>query len=447
MSVINKMLRDLEGQNEQKSGGRNYQPTGESGGSVPMWRIIVLCILLVAALAWSWHTFTSVTEAKATSTPVPQGMAASQEIPVLAPSPQQPLPADAESPNMNSGFVPGAGAESGPDAKPGAERMPSMQVRQTEPASGPVLIAEDGTEGLSALANNDISGAPQAAAASPDLPAPDTAARGDRENSRYTPPAIPSAGPAQTTSEQSSVPQQTASEQRFRDGGEGPVIVFASPPETKQKKETVSATMVPENAVTPAMSVSKAAPEKLEASLKEQINQAMKRGETREAIRLLVRLMQREPDDISVRKRLASVYFAEGQIEQAQQTLEQTLLKAPANTSVRLMLARLYVQQNMNDLVWEVIREPVLSTDTDFLGFRAGFAQQQEKFETALSDYSSLVSFQPDNARWWLGLGVAADKLNRSHMAVKAYRKAVMMQGLDDDVETFIRQRLSDLTE
>ena len=439
MSVINKMLRDLEGQNNQKSGSRNYQPASGGGSAVPVWRVIFLCVLLVAALAWSWYTFTTVPDGNKTisaaPSPVPQAIAASQEVPVLAAASQQSLPADAEEPNMNSGIV------------PGAERMPSMQVKQTVSESGPVLIAEDGTKGLSVLENNTTSAAQQPAPNDSELPVPASVASSGREIRDNSVQPVPSVTAEQSPPAQRTVPQQVAREQRFRDGGEGPVIVFAGPPKAEQDKTPVTSSPDPKPQTTPAMSVSKAAPEKLEASLKDQINQAMKRGETREAIRLLVRLMQREPDDISVRKRLASVYFAEGQIEQAQQLLEQTLLKAPANTSVRLMLARLYVQQNLNDLVWEVIREPALSTDTDFLGFRAGFAQQQEKYETAMSDYSSLVSLQPDNARWWLGLGVAADKLNRNHMAVKAYQKAAMMQGLDSDVEAFIRQRLSDLTE
>ena len=430
MSVINRMLRDLEGQNSQKPNGKNYQPSSSTGSSLSAWRIVVLSILLIAALVWSWMTFTdNSTPASAgtfVSNPVPASVAnaaaAPQQVTNNSSSTETAASTDSTAQavtqpalNMNSGIAFNADSES-----------PVRKVKPTSENNEPVLIPEAGSKGLVAVENTSQS--------QPLI---------QIEQTELTEQADVAESPDATASNVSA-PQAN----QFNDAQDGPLIVFASKDENQRRPPANPTPQADAIAKKPAtMKVARATPREVEATLRDEIDRSMKSGDTREAIRLLNKLTQREPDNISVRKKLASVYFAEGQIEQAQQLLEQTLIKVPANTSVRLMLGRLYVQQNMHSLAWEAIREPALTNDTDFLGFRAGFAQQQQRFDTALADYNTLVALQPGDARWWLGLGVAADKTNRSHMAVQAYQKALRLQELDDDVETFIRQRISELSE
>ena len=427
MSVINKMLRDLEGQNGQNPNGKNYQPSSSTGSSLPVWRIVVLSILLIAALVWSWMTFTDnpapVSAGTFVSNPVPASVANAAAAPQQAMS-NNTSAASVESTaqaatqpalNMNSGIAFNGDSES-----------PVRKLTPTSENNEPVLIPQAGSEGLVAVENTSQS---------QPLIQTEQTEQTEQTGVAATPDVPASSASASQTSQ-------------FNDAQDAPLIVFASKDENQQRPPANPTPQPDAIAEKPAtMKVARATPREVEATLRDEIDRSMKSGDTREAIRLLNKLTQREPDNISVRKKLASVYFAEGQIEQAQQLLEQTLVKVPANTSVRLMLGRLYVQQNIHSLAWEAIREPALTNDTDFLGFRAGFAQQQQRFETALADYNTLVALQPGDARWWLGLGVAADKTNRSHMAVQAYQKALRLQELDDDVETFIRQRISELSE
>lgn len=399
MSVINKMLRDLEGQNNQGGNTKNYKPSspGDAGRKS---RLIILVVLLFAAIAWSAFTFLV-------------------------------------------------------DAKDNRDRTAPPVTARTSPdtQTGPVPVTLN-------TASSPVSDESE--------PEPRLTASGDSSLTAIAPPdntsaaVINSSEPAPVTPE--NIPQtgvRTASQA----GDNGPVIVFnqvQTEPQSRQE-EAVQIT-APESAGnrvpvtkpekahsktadTGVMKVTKSQPAAVEATLRDQIAGELKKGNMREATRLLILLSQREPDNLDVRKKLASVYFAEGQVEQAQQILEQALVKAPANTSIRLMLGRLYSQQNMGELAWEVISQPVVTTDTDFLGFRAGYANQQQKYDTAINDYRALTELQPATARWWLGLGIAADKLDQRHLAVQAYQKALNRQGLEDDVEIFVRKRIKDLSE
>ncbi|MEC7691350.1 MAG: tetratricopeptide repeat protein [Pseudomonadota bacterium] len=399
MSVINKMLRDLEGQNNQGGNTKNYKPSS-SGDAGRKSRLIILVVLLFAAIAWSAFTFLVDAKDNGDRTAPP----------VTART----------SPDNQTGPVP---------LSLNTSSSPVSDESEPEPR-----LTASGDSSLTAIAPPDNTSA---------------AVINSSETAPVTPENIPQAG------------GRTASQA----GDNGPVIVFnqvQTEPQSRQE-EAVQKTAPesagnrvpvtkPEKALSKAadtgvMKVTKSQPAAVEATLRDQIAGEMKKGNMREATRLLILLSQREPDNLDVRKKLASVYFAEGQVEQAQQILEQALVKAPANTSIRLMLGRLYSQQNMGELAWEVISQPVVTTDRDFLGFRAGYANQQQKYDTAINDYRALTELQPATARWWLGLGIAADKLDQRHLAVQAYQKALNRQGLEDDVELFVRKRIKDLSE
>lgn len=401
MSVINKMLRDLEGQNNQGGNTKNYKPSspGDAGRKS---RLIILGVLLFAAIAWSAFTFLV-------------------------------------------------------DAKDNGDRTAPPVTAMTSPdnQTGPVPLSLN-------TASSPVSDESE--------PEPRLTASGDSSLTAIAPPDNTSVAVTHSSEQAPVAPEnlpQSGARAAPQAGDNGPVIVFnqlqTEPQSQSRQAEAVQKT-APEYAVnrvpvtkpekahskaadTGVMKVTKSQPAAVEATLRDQIAGEMKKGNMREATRLLILLSQREPDNLDVRKKLASVYFAEGQVEQAQQILEQALVKAPANTSIRLMLGRLYSQQNMGELAWEVISQPVVTTDTDFLGFRAGYANQQQKYDTAINDYRALTELQPATARWWLGLGIAADKLDQRHLAVQAYQKALNRQGLEDDVELFVRKRIKDLSE
>ncbi|MEQ5809592.1 tetratricopeptide repeat protein [Alteromonas sp. NFXS44] len=399
MSVINKMLRDLEGQNNQGGNTKNYKPSSSEDDGRKS-RLIILGVLLLAAIAWSAFTF--LVDAK------DSGDRTAPPVKVVTSSDNQAGPAPL---SLNTSSSP-VSDESEPEPR----------------------LTASGDSSLTAIAPPDNT---SVAVTNSSEPAP------------VTPENIPQAG------------VRTASQA----GDNGPVIVFNQvQTESQSRQEEAVQITAPESAGnrvpvtkpekahsktadTGVMKVTKSQPAAVEATLRDQIAGEMKKGNMREATRLLILLSQREPDNLDVRKKLASVYFAEGQVEQAQQILEQALVKAPANTSIRLMLGRLYTQQNLGELAWEVISQPVVTTDTDFLGFRAGYANQQQKYDTAINDYRALTELQPATARWWLGLGIAADKLDQRHLAVQAYQKALNRQGLEGDVEIFVRKRIKDLSE
>lgn len=245
---------------------------------------------------------------------------------------------------------------------------------------------------------------------------------------------------------------------------DNPVIVASQAQATSTKKAQPMAKVVASEPVvqpikavstpdstqsqTQAKPVIKASQDDSKASLKEQIRLAISDNDTPTAIKLLRTLILQQPDNVGARKRLAALYFSEGRVTDAQKLLQQTVADMPEDSSVRLMYARLLVQQKDAKMAYYVLQDvdDHGQPSIELLGYRAALAQQLSLFDDALKDYASLVLLDNENAKWWLGQAVVADKQGDIMLAKNSYREALGLRQLEPGIEQFIRQRLGSLT-
>ena len=160
---------------------------------------------------------------------------------------------------------------------------------------------------------------------------------------------------------------------------------------------------------------------------------------------LLGKLLAIEPNNIKARKKLASLFFAQGNYAQSKQLLIQGIELHPTQSDLRLMLARLYVVQKESAQAMSILAEfqPDSDNQTEYLAYRASLAQQLKQAGSAKSDYQTLTDIEPNNARWWLGLAIVRDQSDEITMALQAYNKAYKLGQLESSVNNFIQQRIS----
>ena len=183
-------------------------------------------------------------------------------------------------------------------------------------------------------------------------------------------------------------------------------------------------------------------------SLKQQISDALASNNNERAMVLLRELLEQQPSNYEALKKLASLLFANGQINQASSRLLAGVQAAPERSDLRLMLARLYIQQQQADLALLLMQE--LNTTVlpiDYLAFRANLAQQQADYASAHRDYLRLTQMDESNARWWLGLAIIEEKREGDvNVALRAYQRAQNLAQLEPAVTDFITQRIQLLT-
>lgn len=182
-------------------------------------------------------------------------------------------------------------------------------------------------------------------------------------------------------------------------------------------------------------------------SLREQALAALRAGQDALGIQLLSQLTQLEPDNIAAHKKLAAVLYSQNQSIRATAVLEDGIRISPQDPDLRLMLARLLTQNNENNRALTVITPslPLIGKSTEFLGFRAALAEQLNVHNVAHDDYLQLSSEQPNESRWWLGLGISSERIEARQMALEAYQRVVALNQLGAEVQSFAQQRINQL--
>lgn len=86
-----------------------------------------------------------------------------------------------------------------------------------------------------------------------------------------------------------------------------------------------------------------------------------------------------------------------------------------------------------------------LLLDDEYLSFRAALAEKQADYTQSKNDYQVLLQRQPNNARWWLGLAVSHDKQGQQKQANDAYQRVRSLNQLSDQVLAFVESRIAAL--
>ncbi len=120
-----------------------------------------------------------------------------------------------------------------------------------------------------------------------------------------------------------------------------------------------------------------------------------KTGRTDEAVNLLQKAIEIDPDDIGVKLSLAKVYQAQNRLDEAESILQKTLSENP--------------------YYWLAYKELAI------------FYLYASRFEEAIIVYKNLLDITPENASAFSNLGVAYMYLNDFKQAAKAFKNSVQL--------------------
>ena len=174
---------------------------------------------------------------------------------------------------------------------------------------------------------------------------------------------------------------------------------------------------------------------------------AMARGQLRDAQDNYYQVLVHDPHNQGAREQLAGLLYGEGRLSEAGQLLEEGIRLDPAQADFRLLLARLAISggDQLKALGWLTGYQPDLASNLDYYATWAGLTQELGRNAEAAEIYVKLLRQQPDQGRWWLGLGVAEDGQGHSLRALDAYRNAQLHGNLGEASTRWIEQRIAQL--
>ncbi|WP_439836011.1 tetratricopeptide repeat protein [Aeromonas caviae] len=175
---------------------------------------------------------------------------------------------------------------------------------------------------------------------------------------------------------------------------------------------------------------------------------AMAKGRMEEAQDGYHEVLAHDPHNQGAREQLAGLLYGAGRLTEAAQVLEEGLRLDPAQADLRLLLARVAISggDRQKALDWLTGYQPDIASNLDYYATWAGLAQELGQLVQASEMYVRLLRQQPDQGRWWLGLGVAEDGQGHRQRALDAYRNAQLHGNLGEASTQWLEQRIGQLT-
>jgi MSHA biogenesis protein MshN len=422
MSVVNKMLKDLEAREGVEQPQARYEAPQKKPVSALTVVVVLLVIVTIALVTWVLlNPASSVSSSviSSESPPVSPTVLASESRPntdtdevasseqnsaVLAAS----LPASLSTPS-NASAQPSTESRVVQNDDMDAQQILSTTVQTSAPVA-PVTLSETA---------KNIEGKEDKEGETQKSPSSVAATNANPNPNPITSPDINATGIAEAQTISKSV-------DRLKTVESAPVPSFS-----KQVDNTRSA-----------------------PAIEEQVRLALDNNDYNTAIGLMQQKVQSHPSDSGAKKKLASLLFASGQIDQAQALLQRMLVNTPDDHSVRLMLSRLYVKQGLTKIAIQNASEAVSSPSNpltiELLSFRANLLQQHSVFDKSLNDYLALTKRRPLEPKWWLGAAISADSLQHSALALSAFSQVIQIdtqQTLSPDVHHYVQERIARLRE
>ena len=135
----------------------------------------------------------------------------------------------------------------------------------------------------------------------------------------------------------------------------------------------------------------------------------------------------------------------QGHWREAQELLEQGLDAVPAHYPFAQLLARVYVEHGADTKALAVMEghRSAAADNPDYVAFLATLYQRAGKHAEAVKTYNEAVSLNPQEGRWWLGMGISLEAVQDRKDAGAAYQRAIDSGTLDDNLLKYARQRLA----
>ncbi|MBI2308259.1 MAG: tetratricopeptide repeat protein [Rhodocyclales bacterium] len=106
--------------------------------------------------------------------------------------------------------------------------------------------------------------------------------------------------------------------------------------------------------------------------------------------------------------------------------LEIVVERDPSRVAAAMRLARLHAEARDWAAAWRVLERslPHAGRDAGYQGFAGTVLRQLKRAPEAADAYRRAIALQPDEGRWWVGLGLALDDSGKKQEARQAFAAA-----------------------
>ena len=150
---------------------------------------------------------------------------------------------------------------------------------------------------------------------------------------------------------------------------------------------------------------------------------------------------------IPARKTLAMLFLDKGRVSEAEGLLQQGLQLNSHATELSKLYARILVnQENILKAVTLLEQsQPANQDDPSYYALLAACYQRLARHQDAELSYQKALALQPEQGVWWMGMAISLEAQGKVAPAINAFRRASVSKGLSAALSDFIKQRIQAL--
>lgn len=172
---------------------------------------------------------------------------------------------------------------------------------------------------------------------------------------------------------------------------------------------------------------------------------ALQDGRVSEALASLQAALRINPRHEAARQTLVGLLIENNRGDEAMTQLQQALSLDSRQPALAMLLARLQIERGKTGIEALLHTLPYAAGNGDYHAFLGGALQRQNRFHEAAEQYQTALRTTPNNAVWWMGLGMALQGEKRNAEAADAFRQAKTLGTLPPELQAFVERRLQQL--
>nr|WP_315258358.1 tetratricopeptide repeat protein [uncultured Duganella sp.] len=173
---------------------------------------------------------------------------------------------------------------------------------------------------------------------------------------------------------------------------------------------------------------------------------ALQEGRVNTALADLDKAVEIDPRNDAARQTYVSLLLENRRTDDAIRQLRLALGIDARQPGLAMVLARLQLEKGGPALDTLLKTLPYAGNSAEYFGFLAGVLQREQRHSEAVEQYRSALAIAPDNAVWWMGLGISLQAEQHLPEAREAYRRARGGSGLTPELKSFIDRKLDQLS-
>ena len=126
-----------------------------------------------------------------------------------------------------------------------------------------------------------------------------------------------------------------------------------------------------------------------------------------------------EQGHIKARELLAGIYIKQGRWVEASVLLREGLLYSPQHLTFTKLYARALMQLNQDKQAITVLKQraPSMQAEPNYFALLAALHQRQNQHSEAAEIYAHLVTVNPQQGVWWVGMGISLEAMGRKQFS------------------------------